>query len=49
MQVNVNIDTALDLKMHMHGVIMKKCEFVAEEQGAQEREIKFINKKAKKS
>ena len=52
MQVNINIDMALDLKMH--GVIMKNCEFVADEQGAQEpkskwkREIK-VNKKAKKS
>ena len=38
MQVNVNIDTAPDLKIH--GMTMKKHEFVAEEQGTQEPEPK---------
>ena len=49
MQVNVDIDMATDLKMC--GMTMKKHEFVAEEQGAQEpepkrkHETKVINKK----
>ena len=52
MRVNVNVDTAIDLKNH--GVTMKKYKIVVEEQGAREPkpktkcQTKVINKKARK-